>query len=1661
MADNKNINGFDDDSLQNEASQNLEDQYKQVGQKTKNTVKEHSKKYLKNKLGLNTPKEQAANATKKATKVLTNKAKKATKGITKKMTRAMARALMQFAKLLASFLIKAVMALGWWGLAAFAVVAVVAVIAGLVVDNEYSRTNDSSLQHLSVTDANTVMENGLSSNGNVYFNTQTKRYELAKGKMPTQSNRLYYIYYAVMAQQSRWFVQYKASGDPQANGTAEHPYVNKVAVTGDNKKYTMDGYLFNQNELSKGILSSTSAESGNSSVDQLFDEKALAAIKKMSLNANLLYLLDSTLHGTDLGTGKNQMFFSEQFIKPVNHDSNYNFKALTKYRNMTADEKTSNNAVAHGDKIDSSNEKEFQRKYTSWTSMLDTQNQSRGGGNTTAADATKTSGTGTATAGAGNTWAEGKLPAGMSKYVTNPKSLGMGFSNSTGWFNPGNQCVMFSSSYFKNYWKLSQSVMVMLGKDSASDWAQALGGKVSSTPKDGAIASVPGNTPNEAPYPAGHTFIVSHVFENGDILIIEQNYAGLSGEANGTSCTWSYRLVKKSTYTSNHFTFFTPSGKSPAKGGSESTSSDSTDSGGSSKVKVDVSMSTPNTYKDQYDTGVVDATSRVFDTQYSPDIINDLYQYQFVNKRVWRDGDFYISQSTNNNFVNWDAYANATGNSKFSVGSGAKTSKSGKAVASDEKDDLLGTYKADRGSLTSFSIKSKYNPAFIAALVSVLTEKGDKNLTGSKYNFLNDPKVASEASKTKTNDNASSKSSSSSSSTNYDASYGASEYNYTSSINNIDDGLSAMMAKYLKDNNSADSTKGFKNLDMSSDNIKDFYKLYIKFGGSVFIVKTPNSESKILTYAGTGATDPNALGSIETNGKNNYTTVDGQKHYYVEKEPVSTGSGVKASETGSSSDHPYAIARDSKGNAKTTTGIWDYGFGTIFKIMKKEYKAWEISVDKEGNYSISSNIWGNIFYDGSTNSDVQYTLLGVTSPFGTINIGNKLLEDQQKVDNIIYKLRSGQNLTTQDKAFLQEHKTTEVSAKKEGNFVVADKPVIQDNDVVLSDMNGSNYLVDYLTNYKTYIPQNVDQKLDVVQRWKQMNDANASAQNASNNIDDIFNKLVSNNANSSTGTEISTGSSGDLQGDEKKHGQTIYDSLTKYGMSSYGAASILGNWSVESSWDPTAVGGVYTEPFTIGPAKQSKVNDTTTPIGLGQWLGARKTNLLAYAKKQGKPWTDIEVQISFALTQEPAEKASIIKVAQINSASDVSKGAEIMFREWERAGDSTLPNRQAAAASAYTAYAKGHDKSADLNKLNGATGNSTNSSSTSTDNASSSSVTSNWGDGRSLLSLIYNFVSSLSNPIFDLFGSKNTDPTMFATDRITNSSVTYDKNSGKQKTYYPNDLIVSGADAYKWSVYTKNLSQGNAAMVLRQFVAELETRDARPVYYDEVYDKFNGYDLGRIVEENYKNELLGVFKYTGDTSSASDNAIKSKLFNGVELQDTLVKYGYGYYKQDGKLKFNPGMTFSNKKQTKVLAMKPGKVVYVGENSDYGTIVIIRSDGNSEQIAYTGLNSKEVKVNQQIQVGQTLGKSASDGSVTVLGIPSDTNVSNGLPDMPKSIKGTIYFDPASLFNISVNNENTLIKKANGYDQNNISGSDGKPSLKNISSTSYVPLKDVSK
>ena len=161
----------------------------------------------------------------------------------------------------------------------------------------------------------------------------------------------------------------------------------------------------------------------------------------------------------------------------------------------------------------------------------------------------------------GNAWRADELPNELKKYAIDPKSLGMGYRDKSNWSAiaySGGQCTDLSASLMFNLWvKDNQHPTQTLGNGSAvvSNWVAKFGGK-ESEPSSGAVFS---QTPASAGGSAGHTGIVSHVFENGDILVIEQNYSDLSGENKGFgSYTWNYRYISQSELSGN-YSFYSPS----------------------------------------------------------------------------------------------------------------------------------------------------------------------------------------------------------------------------------------------------------------------------------------------------------------------------------------------------------------------------------------------------------------------------------------------------------------------------------------------------------------------------------------------------------------------------------------------------------------------------------------------------------------------------------------------------------------------------------------------------------------------------------------------------------------------------------------------------------------------------------------------------------------------------------------------------------------------------------------------------------------------------------------------------------------------------------------------------------------------------------------------
>ena len=175
-------------------------------------------------------------------------------------------------------------------------------------------------------------------------------------------------------------------------------------------------------------------------------------------------------------------------------------------------------------------------------------------------------------------WKYNELPEELKQYAIDPRSLGMKFGSQEGWttgaavyigISTCNQCTTLSAGLMGVLWEKDgqplgiKHGMTGAGSQLVGQMVSALGVKQRSTPISGDVFSYGGSegaTDN-------HTGVVSHVFENDDILIIEQNIKGLSGASRtGNALTlgvnefeWSYRYVPKSEW-KGYYRFASPEG---------------------------------------------------------------------------------------------------------------------------------------------------------------------------------------------------------------------------------------------------------------------------------------------------------------------------------------------------------------------------------------------------------------------------------------------------------------------------------------------------------------------------------------------------------------------------------------------------------------------------------------------------------------------------------------------------------------------------------------------------------------------------------------------------------------------------------------------------------------------------------------------------------------------------------------------------------------------------------------------------------------------------------------------------------------------------------------------------------------------------------------------
>lgn len=134
--------------------------------------------------------------------------------------------------------------------------------------------------------------------------------------------------------------------------------------------------------------------------------------------------------------------------------------------------------------------------------------------------------------------------------------------------------------------------------------------------------------------------------------------------------------------------------------------------------------------------------------------------------------------------------------------------------------------------------------------------------------------------------------------------------------------------------------------------------------------------------------------------------------------------------------------------------------------------------------------------------------------------------------------------------------------------------------------------------------------------------------------------------------------------------QTILGFLRSKGLSDAQAAGVLGNWQVESGFNPTST------------------NTAEGAIGVAQWENGRRTALQQYAQRTGGSATDLTTQLGYFWTELTSRYTGAYR--DLKAAQDPTTAAHVIQSEYEISSPDSLGTREADARSIYQQITTGH-----------------------------------------------------------------------------------------------------------------------------------------------------------------------------------------------------------------------------------------------------------------------------------------------------------------------------------------------------------------------------------
>ena len=141
--------------------------------------------------------------------------------------------------------------------------------------------------------------------------------------------------------------------------------------------------------------------------------------------------------------------------------------------------------------------------------------------------------------------------------------------------------------------------------------------------------------------------------------------------------------------------------------------------------------------------------------------------------------------------------------------------------------------------------------------------------------------------------------------------------------------------------------------------------------------------------------------------------------------------------------------------------------------------------------------------------------------------------------------------------------------------------------------------------------------------------------------------------------------------------KSIWDKLTAAGLSTAGAAGMIGNLKAESDLDPENVQNTFESKLGYSDQGYTVAVDHRVykdfardgaGYGLAQWTyPARKAALLAFAKAQKKSVGDLDLQLDFLLHELRSDYPALLR--QLCAASDVRAASDAVLTQFERPAD--------------------------------------------------------------------------------------------------------------------------------------------------------------------------------------------------------------------------------------------------------------------------------------------------------------------------------------------------------------------------------------------------------